>query len=230
MTDELLRDIPGPAGPLEALVEAPMGRPPRAAAVFAHPHPLYGGTMRSKVVYHGAKALVGIGVAVLRFNFRGVGRSAGTHDGGIGEMDDYRAGISFMATRYPGLPLWAVGYSFGSWVAWNVGLDDERVDLLLGIGVPVNRFDFGPVTRSTKATYMIHGDRDELIPLRDVRRFYSTLAEPKELVVIADADHVFDGRASEVGEAIVDLLSDVGAQAEGPAPQDRKGQEPCKTQ
>jgi alpha/beta superfamily hydrolase len=207
MPDVLLREIPGPAGSLEALLDTPPGEP-RAAAVLAHPHPLYGGTMHTRAVYHTAKALSRIGVAVLRFNFRGVGASAGAHDGGPGEMDDYRAALDFVAAQYPGKPLWAAGYSFGSWIAWNTALDDERVELLLGLGLPVNLFDFTPVKASGKAKFLIHGDRDEVIPLRDIRRFYAELHEPKELVVIEDADHLFDGRTSEVGEAVEGLLAD----------------------
>jgi alpha/beta superfamily hydrolase len=207
MPDALLRDIPGPAGPLEALLEVP-ATAPRAAVVFAHPHPLYGGTMHNRAVYHATKALARIGAAVLRFNFRGVGASDGAHDGGPGEMDDYRAALDFVAAQYPGLPLWAAGFSFGSWIAWNAALDDDRVRLMLGLGLPVNLFDFTPVKNLGKAKFLIHGDRDEVIPLREIRKFYAELAEPKELAVIEDADHLFDGRTSEVGEAVEDLLAD----------------------
>jgi uncharacterized protein len=207
MTAAPLREIAGPAGPLETLLDAPR-EAPRAAAVFAHPHPLYGGTMHARPVYEASKALVRIGVAVLRFNFRGVGASGGTHDGGIGELDDYRAALDAMATRYPGLPLWAAGFSFGGWVAWNVGLDDERVPVLLGLALPVNRFDFSPVADSGKATFLVHGEHDEAVPARDIRRFYADLREPKELVIIEGADHVFDGRTAEAADAVADLLVD----------------------
>ncbi len=207
MPDEFLREIPGPVGPLEALLDLPSAEP-CAAAVFAHPHPLHGGTMHTKTVYQASKALARIGVAVLRFNFRGVGRSAGRHDGGPGEMDDFRAGLDFMTARYPDKSLWAAGFSFGSWIAWNVGLDEERVPLMLGIGLPVDRFDFSPVKRSEKAKFLVHGERDELISVRDIRKFYAELREPKELVVIEGADHLFDGKTSEVGEVVEDLLKD----------------------
>jgi uncharacterized protein len=207
MASESLRDIPGPEGPLEALLEAP-AMSPRAAAVFAHPHPLYGGTMHSRVVFHGAKALVRVGIAVLRFNFRGVGRSAGTFDNGAGESDDCRAALDFVAAQYPGLPLWAAGFSFGAWVAMTVGADDRRVRVLLAIAPVVNRHHFGSVKTSTKPKFLIHGERDEIVPLKEVRRFYSELAEPRELVVIDAADHLFDGKTSEVGDAIEDLLGD----------------------
>lgn len=207
MPDVLLRDIPGPSGSLEALLELPAGAP-RAAVVFAHPHPLYGGTMHTRAVYHATKALARVGAVVLRFNFRGVGASDGAHDGGPGETDDYRAALDFVAAKYPGLPLWAAGFSFGSWIAWNAGLDDDRVALMLGLGLPVNLFDFTPAKNNPRAKFLIHGERDELIPLREVRKFYAELAEPKELVVIEDADHLFDGRTSEVGEAVEGLLAD----------------------
>ena len=218
---EPLREIAGPAGPLEALLDVPVGEP-RAAAVFGHPHPLHGGTMHTKVVYQSSKALARIGVAVLRFNFRGVGRSAGTHDGGPGEMDDYRAALEFMTGRFAGKPLWAAGFSFGSWIAWNVGLEDSRVPLLLGIGLPVDRFDFAPVRSSPKAKFVIHGERDELISIREIRRFYAELSEPKELVVIEDANHLFDGKTSEVGEAVED-----GNRRCGPPPMRRSGCPTC---
>jgi alpha/beta superfamily hydrolase len=224
MAIETVREISGPVGPLEALMDLPAGEP-RAAAVFGHPHPLHGGTMHTKVVYQSAKALARIGVAVLRFNFRGVGRSAGTHDGGPGEMDDYRAALDFMADRFPGRPLWAAGFSFGSWIAWNVGLDDNRVALLLGIGLPVDRFDFGPVRSSPKAKFVIHGERDELISIRDIRRFYSELSEPKELAVIEDANHLFDGKTSEVGDAVEDLLGGLAAASPHEESQGKEGHE-----
>jgi alpha/beta superfamily hydrolase len=207
MTDAPQREIAGPAGRLEALLDLPSGAP-RAAAVFGHPHPLHGGSMHTKAVYQASKSLARIDVAVLRFNFRGVGLSAGSFDGGPGELDDYRAALDFMAERFPGAPLWACGFSFGSWIAWNVGLDDPRVPMLLGLGLPVNHFDFTPVKDSEKAKFLIHGERDTVASLRDIRRLYAELREPKELVVIDDTDHLFDGRTSEVGEAIEDLLKD----------------------
>ena len=207
MPSAFLREIPGPQGPLEVLMDEPSGEP-RAAAVFAHPHPLHGGTMHTKAVYQSAKALARIGVAVLRFNFRGVGRSAGTFAEGPGEMEDFRAGLDFVEARYPAVPLWAAGFSFGSWVALTVGAQDPRITVLLGIAAPVDRYDFAAVKPSDKSKFLIHGDEDELVSIKDVRRFYSELQEPKELVVIPDADHLFNGKTAEVGEAVEDLLGD----------------------
>ncbi len=204
---EAVREIPGPAGPLEVLIDLPAGDP-RVAVVFAHPLPTEGGTMHTKVVFQAAKALTRIGCAVLRFNFRGVGRSAGAWDEGRGEKDDYKAALDYFADRYPGAELWAAGFSFGSYIALTSGAEDERVCALIGIAPPVDRYDYGVVKRSTKPKFLVHGERDELIPLRAVREFYAQLQEPKELVVIDRANHLFDGQASEVGDALADLLED----------------------
>ena len=210
---EAVREIAGPLGPLEVLIDppapgsAPEGKP-RAAVVFAHPLPIEGGTMHTKVVFQGAKALTRIGCAVLRFNFRGVGRSAGSWDEGNGEKDDYRAALDYFTGRYPDTELWAAGFSFGSYIAMTCGAEDQRVCTLIGIAPPVDRYDYTAVKQSTKPKFIIHGERDELIPLRAVREFYARLEEPKELVEIDRATHLFDGQASEVGDALEDLLAD----------------------
>jgi len=205
---DVIREIPGAAGPLEVLLDKPAGAP-RAAVVFAHPLPIEGGTMHTKVVFQGAKALARSGCAVLRFNFRGVGRSAGAWDEGRGEQDDFRAAIDFMAGQYPGVELWAAGFSFGSYIALTVGADDNRVCSLIGIAPPVHKWPFADAVKtSSKPKFIIHGMQDELIPLKTVREFYAQLADPKELVEIDRANHLFDGQAAEVGDALEDLLAD----------------------
>lgn len=205
---EVVREIPGVIGPLEARLDLPAG-PPRAAVVFAHPLPTAGGTMHTKAVYQGTKALVRTGCAVLRFNFRGVGRSAGIWDEGRGEQDDYRAALDFMSNRYPGLQLWAAGFSFGSFIAWSVAADDPRVCALIAVAPPESKWRFpDSVYGSSKAKFIVHGSEDELIPLQSVREFYARLQEPKELVEIDRANHLFEGQTSEVGDAIEELLAD----------------------
>jgi len=203
----VIREIPGPVGPLEILIERPIGTP-RAGVVFAHPLPTQGGTMHTKVVFQGAKALARIGCVVLRFNFRGVGRSAGDWDEGRGEIDDYRAAVDFLAGQYPGLELWAAGFSFGSYIATTVGADDGRVCALIAIAPPVDRYEFAAVKRSPKPKFIIHGEQDELISLKAVRQFYAQLDEPKELIEIDRASHLFEGQAAEVGDALEELLKD----------------------
>ena len=212
MTDDIRVtnvDISGPAGLLEGLINAKASAEPRAIAVLAHPLPTAGGTMHTKAVFHAAKALARIDVPVLRFNFRGVGRSAGSFSDGPGEREDFRAAIGFMRARYPDVKrIWCGGMSFGSWVALTVGAEDPDVTALVGIACPVNKYDYAPVVAAAKPTFLIHGEFDELVPVKEVRKFYALLPEPKELVVIDAADHLFDGKVSEVGEAIEDLLQD----------------------
>jgi alpha/beta superfamily hydrolase len=218
-----LREIQGPAGRLEALLDEPpatrgvsaeglvhAGRPDglRAAVVFGHPHPQYGGTMHTKTVYHAAKALARIGCVVLRFNFRGAGKSEGTFDEGDGERGDFRAALDFMTDRYRGVPLWAAGMSFGSWIGLSVGAADPRVSLLLGVAMPVNKYDYDSVAQSEKAKFFIHGQHDEICSEKEIRAFYARAVEPKELVTIDSADHLFDGKVSEVADAVEELLGD----------------------
>jgi alpha/beta superfamily hydrolase len=222
-----ITDLFGPAGPLEGLLDepgsdqghtgvGPRPNPPavRAAVVFAHPHPQYGGTMHTKAVYQGAKGLARIGCAVLRFNFRGVGRSAGNFDQGDGEKADFSAALDYMATRYPGKPLWAAGFSFGAWVALEVGAADNRVTALIGIAPPVatsisgHDYTFEHTLASTKPKFLVQGEADEVCPIEGMWTFYGKLQEPKELITIDAADHLFDGKTTEVGEALEDLLVD----------------------
>jgi len=213
----MLREIQGPAGRLEILLDegARDGRDattghagPRAAVVFAHPHPQYGGTMHTKLVFRVAKAFCRLGCAVLRFNFRGVGTSEGRFDNGPGEMADFHHAIAYAQVRYPGAEVWAAGISFGAWVAMSVGADDDRVSLILGIAPPVELYDFSAAEATSKPKFLVHGERDEVAPLAATRRFYARAAEPKDLVVIDMADHLFDGRMSEVAGVVEDLLRD----------------------
>ena len=212
-----LTDLTGPAGFLEAILDEPAAEhaaSPHAAVVFAHPHPQFGGTMHTKAVFQGAKGLTRIGCAVLRFNFRGVGRSAGTFDEGQGEKEDFRAALDYMARRYPNSRLWAAGFSFGSWVALEVGAEDDRVQALIGIAPPVATsvsgmdYSFPNTLASTKPKFFVQGEADEVCPIQGMWTFYGQLEEPKELVIIDGADHLFEGKTQEVGEALEGLLAD----------------------
>jgi uncharacterized protein len=200
---------------LEALLDEPEGNAPvRAAVVFAHPHPQFGGTMHTKTVYQGAKGLTRLGCAVLRFNFRGVGASEGSFDRGEGERADFKAALDYMAARYPGTKLWAAGFSFGSWVALEEGASDDRVSVLIGIAPPVatsvsgQPYEFPNTLASKKPKFFVQGEGDEVCPVEAMWQFYGQLEEPKELVVIDGADHLFEGKTQEVGEALEDLLAD----------------------
>jgi alpha/beta superfamily hydrolase len=210
----MVTDLIGPAGPLEALLDTPEEGTLRAAVVFAHPHPQYGGTMHTKTVYQGSKGLVRAGCAVLRFNFRGVGRSAGEFDRGPGELLDFVAALDYMAERHPGARLWSAGFSFGAWVALEAGAADDRVSALVGIAPPVAtsvsgmNYEFPNTLVTTKPKFFVQGEADEVCPLEAMWLFYAKLEEPKELVVIEGADHLFEGKTQEVGEAMEDLLGD----------------------
>ena len=207
-----VHDLTGPAGRLEALLEEPAAAP-RAAVVFAHPLPTHGGTMHTKAVYQGAKGLLRAGCAVLRFNFRGVGRSDGEFDNGAGEKGDFTAALDYVARKYPAVPLWAAGFSFGAWIALETGAIDDRVQALIGIAPPVTKdgYDFSNTRASTKPKFFVQGEADDICPIQDMWKFYGELPEPKELVVVDGADHLFDGHTSEVGEALEDLLGDFRA-------------------
>ena len=229
----MIREFDGPSGRLEALLDEPAwgchigpvrladgtrpgvdaggNEPPRVAVVLAHPLPTGGGTMHNKVVYQVAKSLCRTRAAVLRFNFRGVGASAGSFDDGPGEMADFRAALDVVAARYPGTEIWAAGFSFGSWIAMAVGADDARVTAIIGIAPPVGLYDFSAVANSLKPKFFIQGNRDELCPYRETTKFYAQVPDPKELVVIDGADHLFDGKTLELGEAVEDLLGDFSA-------------------
>lgn len=225
----MIRHIEGPAGRLEALLDDPAwgchigpvrdsaggtvslgtpDEPPRVAIVLAHPHPQYGGTMHNKVVYQIAKGLCRTRAAVLRFNFRGVGASQGAWDDGPGELADFRAALDFMAARYPGVELWAGGFSFGAWVALTVGATDERVSVLLGVAPPAKSYDFSAVFDCAKPKFFIQGTLDTTCPLKDTLELYSRVPEPKELVEIDGADHLFDGQVMEVADTVQGLLGD----------------------
>jgi uncharacterized protein len=216
-------DLKGPAGRLEGLLDLPasfeassdtVAQPLHAAVVFAHPHPQFGGTMHTKAVYQGAKGLTRLGCAVLRFNFRGVGASEGTFDQGEGEKADFAAALDYMAAKFPAVRLWAAGFSFGAWVALEVGAVDDRVSALIGIAPPVvtsvsgMKYEFPNTLASAKPKFFVQGEADDVCPLEGMWHFYGQLQEPKELVVIDAADHLFDGKAQEVGEALEDLLRD----------------------
>jgi alpha/beta superfamily hydrolase len=196
-------------GQLEAILKEPPA--PVAAAVLCHPHPLGGGTMNNNVVYRAAKALVEAGVAVLRFNFRGVGASTGRHDGGAGEEDDALAALDALAQRHPGLPLWMAGFSFGARVGLTVGARDARVEKLLGIGLALSMFDYSFLDACEKPKAVIQAANDEYGAASSIRAAVDQMAGPKRLWVVEGATHLFPQHLAELeraaGEAAAWLLA-----------------------
>jgi len=197
--------LDGPAGRLEALLNAGAENATHAALV-AHPHPLYGGTLHNKVVFHTMKALNSFGYPVLRFNFRGAGLSHGEHDHGDGEVDDVRTALNWMEREFR-LPLIFAGFSFGAAVGLRAACPDARVEALIGLGLPVAAIDdrvygFEFLKSCTKPKLFVSGDRDQFGPRAKLEALIQTLPEPKKLVIIEGADHFFEGRLRELREAI----------------------------
>lgn len=198
----------GPAGRLEALLWTVAGPSPSLAAVVCHPHPLYAGTMHNKVVYQAAKALQRFGIPVLRFNFRGAGLSEGLHDRGVGERDDVRTAVDFMAREYSGVPQLLAGFSFGSWVGLRVGCEDSRVAGLIGLGIPVNGSDFSYLKTCAKPKLFVHGSNDQFGARERLEALFATLPDPKKLVFVDSADHFFAGKLDKVSDAIGSWLGE----------------------
>jgi uncharacterized protein len=194
--------IPGPAGRLEALLWTVPAAAPPLAAVVCHPHPLFGGTMHNKVVYQAAKALHRRGIPVLRFNFRGAGQSEGEHDRGIGEQDDVRAALDYLAAEFPRTPILLAGFSFGSVVGLRVGCADQRVSDLIGLGIPVDHSDVSYLRDCAKPKLIIQGGNDQFGSLLNVEALFATLPEPKRLVIVEGAEHFFAGQLDKVRSSI----------------------------
>ena len=190
-------EIAGPAGVLEGLVEAP-DREVSTVAVVCHPHPLHGGTMDNKVVHTLARAFHRAGAAAVRFNFRGVGRSAGHYDDGRGEVEDAAAAAAWAASEYPGSALFLAGFSFGAAVALRAAPRLRPVGLVT-VAPPVARI---PADFEVPACpwLIVHGEQDEIVPLEDVRKWLAALDEAPPLVVIDGATHFFHRSLTALAE------------------------------
>jgi uncharacterized protein len=197
--------LPGPAGVLEALLEEPEGGAPAEAALVCHPHPLYGGTMHNKVVYRLARGLRRAGAAVLRFNFRGVGRSAGTHAHGAGEVDDARAALGWLRERYPHLAVTLAGFSFGSRVVLRLGCEMGAPRRIVALGFPTRLGDTAYLETCPSPKLFIQSSHDEFGPRAELETLFARFAEPKRLVWVEAADHFFAGALEALEEEIVRL-------------------------
>ena len=214
--------LDGPAGRLEALVNAGADHATHAALV-CHPHPLFGGTLHNKVVFHTMKALNSFGFPVLRFNFRGAGLSQGEHDQGNGEVDDVRTALEWLDAEYH-LPLLFAGFSFGAAVGLRAACSDARVRDVIGVGTPVI-----PVAEATeeprvytldflqqcgKSKLFVSGARDQFGPRAKLEALVASVPEPKKLVLIQGADHFFEGRLRELRDSIESWVKEtVGARS-----------------
>ncbi len=200
--------IPGPAGRLEALLNASSDAGTHAALV-CHPHPMFGGTMHNKVVFNAMKALNGLGLPVLRFNFRGAGLSEGKHDDGRGEADDVRAALDWLHGELH-LPLVFAGFSFGAGVGLRAACADSRVGAVIALGLPIaaagRDYDYAFLRDCGKPKLFISGTQDQFCPRAELEGVMAAAAGPKQVVFIEGADHFFEGRLGEVQKEIEEWL------------------------
>jgi alpha/beta superfamily hydrolase len=202
--------LDGPAGRLEALLNEGAADATHAAVV-CHPHPLYGGTLHNKVVFHTMKALNSFGFPVLRFNFRGTGLSQGEHAHGDGEVEDVRTALKWLESQYH-LPLIFAGFSFGAAVGLRAACPDSRVEAVIAAGAPVvpvaadneepRIYSYEFLQDCHKPKLFVSGARDQFGPSAKLKAMVATLPEPNKLVIIEGADHFFEGRLRELREAI----------------------------
>ena len=190
--------IEGPAGRLEALLEEPEDQTPLAAAVLCHPHPLYGGTMHNKVVYRMAHGLRKAGLVVLRFNFRGVGRSDGEHANLVGEIEDARAALAWVRGHYLDLPFALAGFSFGARVTVNLGCAMEDARFLMVAGLPTRLGDGAVLETCGVPKIFVQSTQDQFGPREEMEALYARVAEPKRLIWVESEDHFFKGALEEL--------------------------------
>jgi alpha/beta superfamily hydrolase len=196
---------------LEGIFAAPQGTPVGAGLVICHPHPLYGGDMHNNVVRALAEAFIAAGYAVLRFNFRGVGRSTGSYDGGFGEQDDARAALSWLATQAAARVDRVVlaGYSFGARVALAVAATDPRLRGLIAVAPPILRAETPRPTSFRGPKIFISGEADPYAPPEALSLWLDGLPEPKRLVILRGADHFFLGQERALGQQAVTALHEL---------------------
>jgi hypothetical protein len=197
--------LSGPAGRLEALLN--IGADGAAcSALVCHPHPLHGGTMHNKAVFHIAKALNRLGYPVLRFNFRGAGLSQGEHDYGRGEVEDVRAAVEWLYAEFR-LPMIFAGYSFGAATGLKAACPDPRISALISVGTPIGtagqwEFDYDFLQGCRKPKLFISGGHDQFATRADLEALVASLSPPKELIFIDEADHFFEGELQALQQII----------------------------
>jgi len=198
--------LAGPAGALETLLEEPESGEPREAVLLCHPHPAHGGTMHNKVVYRLARGLRRSGAVVLRFNFRGVGRSEGTYDQAVGELEDARAALGWLRERYPALPYALAGFSFGSRIILRLGCSLGDASRLVAAGFPTWREDNTYLSECTTPKVLIQSTEDEFGPREALTLLYENFAGPKRLIFIPATDHFFAGALEELEDTVAGLI------------------------
>lgn len=200
--------IPVAHGQLEAILKQPT-KEPEGSALVLHPLPTGGGTMHNKVVFRAAAALNETGLTTLRINFRGVGQSSGTFDAGKGELEDARDSLNYLIQNYPKSPLIVCGFSFGARVGMEMGIADDRVDYLISLGTPVDKYDFNFLRLCRKPILFVHGELDEFGDSQRMQALVRELESKTEvrLVIIPRANHFFESHLDDVKKAIFDWVT-----------------------
>ncbi len=201
--------IDGRGVQLEAILREPRGVRLRGAVVLCHPHPAYGGTMDNRVIFRAAKAVQAARLAALRFNFRGAGASSGSFDEGIGEKDDAAAAIDWLAEHYPELPLALLGFSFGAWVGLQVGCTDPRIKALVGLGLPLNFYNFDFLIENQKPSLFMVGTQDEFCPMEKLDYLQRLLPATSAVRRIEGADHFFASQLEPLQSIITEFFDRV---------------------
>ena len=194
----------GPAGRLESILKFDETQAPKALAVVCHPHPLFQGTMHNKVVFAVAEAFFGLQCEVLRFNFRGVGSSAGTHSQGRGELEDALAAVKYLRDRRPGLPCHIAGFSFGAWIAIEAFRSDAHLASLTTVAPPFKYFDPRILQTLKRPKLFLQGTADDLCPVEELQRWFPSFAEPKAQVLFEGAAHFFNNHLADLRKAIAE--------------------------
>jgi len=195
-------DLPGPAGRIEGLLQEREGAEPGVVALVCHPHPLYGGTLHNKVTHRVAATLFARGAAVLRFNFRGVGKSEGVHDRGRGEHDDALLALDWLRRRHPAARAWVAGFSFGAWVASRVAASESAVAQLILVAPGVHTQTFEEMRTCPVPKLVVQGTADVVCKPENLALVFPAWAEPKRLELVEGASHFFDRKLAELGEAL----------------------------
>src|SRR5450432_3166710 len=197
--------VKGPVGRIEALLEEPEDRDPIEAALVCHPHPQHGGTMHNKVVHRVARGLRRAGCVVLRFNYRGVNLSEGVYDHGVGEIEDARAALSLLLSRYPTLPVTLAGFSFGSRIALKLGCELGYPRRVIAVGFPTVYADRTYLEGCGLPRVFVQSTNDEFGPMADLEPLVAGLPDPKQVIAIPASDHFFAGALPELEAAIAGL-------------------------
>jgi hypothetical protein len=200
----------GPAGRLEGRFHSAKN-PTAPLALVLHPHPLYGGSMNNKLVYQIFQIFAQRGFSVLRFNFRGVGRSQGAFDSGLGEMSDAAAALDWLQTHHPAAPgCWIAGFSFGAWIAMQLLMRRPEIAGFIAVAPPANMYDFTFLAPCPSSGLIVHGTADQVVPEAAAAKLADRLASQKGITVdyvrLPGANHFFDTARAELAAAVETYL------------------------